>query len=116
APFLERMQQLERTNIIRQPDPDLEGSWACQQLRRNMKIGFRPQTEEIHSARSGRLNQAGQVTVSSFEAGPRLGIETDELLLAKILQSRFQILCGLDKAHITPVSAYGKVRHFLPGY
>src|SRR2546426_5371227 len=116
AHVLERMQKLERADIIRQPDPDLEGSGSCQQLRRNMKIGFLPQTEEIHSAGSGCLNQAGQVTVSRSETGPRLSIKTDELLLAKVLQRAFQILCGSDEAHIAPVSAYRKARHFLPGY
>jgi hypothetical protein len=81
-----------------------------------MKIGFLPQTEEIHSTGSGCLNQAGQVTVSSSDTGPRLGIESDELLLAKVLQRPFQILCGSDEAHFAPVLAYGKVRDFLPGY
>src|SRR3989442_910646 len=116
ASLLKRMENLECADIICQPDPDLEDTGLSQQLRRNLKIGFLPQTEEIHSAGRGCLNQAGQVTVSRSEAGPRLGIETDELLLAKVLQRPFQILCGSDEAHIAPVSAYGKARHFLPGY
>src|SRR5947208_2910489 len=110
------MEKLECADIIRQPDPDLENIGLSDQLRRNLKIGFLLQTEEIHSARGSCLNQARQVTVARSEAGPRLSVEADELLLAKVLHHVFQILCCSDEAHIALVSADGKVRHFLPGY
>src|SRR6185503_19700597 len=113
--FLQRKDELQFAQIMRERYPDLDD------LRRRQKLGDRRgeihalQREQIHRARGGRLHEAWKVMLALAECGPRLGIEAEGALRADIRHRAPEILRRGDEANVSFVAPDWQLVDLLAG-
>src|SRR6185503_3896212 len=113
--FLQRKDELQFAQIMRERYPDLDDLRRRQELSDRRGEIHALQREQIHRARGGRLHEARQVMLALAECGPRLGIEAEDALRADIRHRAPEILRRGDEANVSFVAPDRQLVDFLAG-
>src|SRR5437667_5258650 len=117
--LLEREHQLKLAKIVRERHARLDDERVGEQLGELPGAIEALQREEVHRARGGDLDEAGQVALALAERRPRLGVEADHAFLADFLPNighrPLQLLGRLDEPYCTLVAPDRQLVDVPPG-
>jgi len=114
--LLEGSQLLELPDIIVQGGPGLDDVRRLEDGPEGTGEFQVAKLEKIDASRSGKLDQRGRIGLPLLERGPRLRIETQDLLPAKTLEGRFHLLLRADHMDGPLKTADRQGVDLLPGH
>jgi hypothetical protein len=113
--FLEREDQLQLAQIVRERHSDLDDLARGEELGERRGEIHALQREEVYDACSGHLHEARQVVLALAECRPRLGVEAEHALRTDIGHRAVEVLRRRNEVNLPFVAPDRQLIDLLAG-